>query len=308
MLTITPTGQTPNGGTLGATVTGANLAHGLSDADFRAILRALGEHGVLRFPNQALETPALRDFSARFGPIQVLKNIPHIEPGMPEVTILSNVRQDGKLIGAPDAGQSWHTDMTYSRDMGFVNVLSAFKVPMRDGKPLGGTEFTNTQQAAADLPADLLRRLEGLTATHDLEFYWEYMRREKGSRRPPLTAEQRAQRPPVHHPVLLTHPITGRKVIYVNPGFTARIDGVSEAESRELLATLIGHVMQPQYRYVHEWTVGDLLLWDHLGTWHYARPDYGPDEERLMKRCQVMASKIFDPDFQRQWLGTTRAA
>jgi len=292
MLTIEPTGKI-----LGATARGVDLRQVLSRADFAAILRALGEHGVLRFPGQALEAADLKRFSSRFGALQVLKNIPHHEPGMPEVTILSNVKVDGKLIGAPDAGQSWHTDMSYGQTIGFVNVLSAFKVPVRNGRVLGGTEFTNTQAAAADLPADLTERLAGLTATHDIEYYWEYMRREKGSQRPPMTDEQRRQRPPVHHPVLLTHPITGRKVIYVNPGFTVRIDGLPEAESSTLLRTLLDHVMQERYRYVHEWTLGDLLLWDHIGTWHYARPDYGPDEHRLMKRCQVMASHIFDPGF-----------
>ncbi len=297
MLRIEPSGQI-----LGATVRGVDLRQDLSRADFASVLRALGEHGVLRFSDQALEAADLRRFSARFGEIQVIKGLPHHEPGMPEVTILSNVQVDGKLIGAPDAGQSWHTDMTYTTTMGFVNVLSAFKVPMRDGRALGGTEFANTQAAAADLPAPLLERLSGLTAMHDLEFYWDYVRREKGSQRPPLTEEQRRQRPPVHHPVLLTHPITGRAVIYVNPGFTARIDGVSEAESTELLQCLFDHVLQDRYRYVHEWAVGDLLLWDHIGTWHYARPDYGPDEHRLMKRCQVMATKIFDPDFLRESL------
>lgn len=297
----------PTGKTLGATVRGID-PRDIGAQDFTTILRALGDHGVLCFPGQALEAADLRAFSRRFGDIQVIRNIPHHEPGMPEVTILSNVKKDGKLIGAPDAGQSWHTDMTYSRDMGFVNILSAFMVPMRDGHALGGTEFTNTQQAAADLPADMIARLKNLTATHELEFYWEYMRREKNSPRPPLTEEQRRQRPPVHHPVLLTHPITGRKVIYVNPGFTAKIDGLPEAESAALLKTLIDHVMQPKYRYVHEWTQGDLLLWDHLGTWHYARPDYGPDEPRLMKRCQVLASKIFDPDFQCEAGLTARAA
>jgi len=294
MLSIEPSGQV-----LGATVHGVDLRHQLSHADFASVLRALGEHGVLRFPGQALDAGDLRRFSARFGEIQVIKGLSHHEPGMPEVTILSNVKVDGKLIGAPDAGQSWHTDMTYTTTMGFVNVLSAFKVPTRDGRALGGTEFANTQAAAQDLPAALLERLTGLTATHDLEFYWDYVRREKGSQRPPLTEEQRRQRPPVHHPVLLTHPITGRGVIYVNPGFTARIDGVSEAESAELLRFLFDHVLQDRYRYVHEWAAGDLLLWDHIGTWHYARPDYGPDEHRLMKRCQVMATKIFDPDFLR---------
>ncbi|MSP05115.1 MAG: TauD/TfdA family dioxygenase [Acetobacteraceae bacterium] len=292
MLRIEPTGQI-----LGATVHGLDPRR-MTNGEFSAVLRALGEHGVLCFPGQALEAADLRQFSARFGDIQVLKGIPHVEPGMPEVTILSNVKREGKLIGAPDAGQSWHTDMTYSKTIGFVNVLSAFMVPMRDGRALGGTEFTNTQAAAVDLSAAMIARLDGLTATHDIEFYWEYMRHEKGSQRPALTDEQRRQRPPVHHPVLLTHPITRRKVIYVNPGFTTCIDGLPATESATLLRTLLDHVLQDKYRYVHEWTQGDLLLWDHIGTWHYARPDYGPDEHRLMKRCQVMASKIFELDFQ----------
>jgi taurine dioxygenase len=192
--------------------------------------------------------------------------------------------------------------MSYSQTVGFVNVLSAFEVPVRDGRVLGATEFTNTQAAAADLPADLIARLEGRTATHDIEYYWEYMRREKGSLRPPLTEEQKRQRPPVHHPVLMTHPITGRRVIYVNPGFTTRIDGMSDADSAATLKLLLDHVFQPRYRYVHEWRKGDLLLWDNIGSWHYARPDYTEDEPRLMKRCQVMASKIFEPAFQHEYL------
>lgn len=297
MATIEPTGQT-----LGATVHGIDLRQDLSRADFSTILRALGTHGVLRFPGQALEAPDLKRFSERFGALQVLKGIPQHEPGIPEVTILSNIRVDGKLIGVPDGGQSWHTEMSYSQTIGFVNVLSAFEVPVRDGRVLGGTEFTNTQAAAADLPADVRRRLDGLTATHDIDFYWEYMRREKNSPRPPLTEEQKRQRPPVHHPVLMTHPITGRPVIYVNPGFTTRIDDIPEAESAELLKFLLNHVFQAKYRYVHEWRKGDLLLWDNIGSWHYARPDYAENEPRLMKRCQVMASKIFDPAFQREYL------
>ncbi len=115
MLDIEPTGQM-----FGATVRGADLRQDLSPADFATILRALDERGVLRFPGQALEADHLRRFSARFGEIQVLKTIPHIEPSMPEVTILSNVTVGGKLIGAPDAGQSWHTDMTYSQTIRFV--------------------------------------------------------------------------------------------------------------------------------------------------------------------------------------------
>jgi taurine dioxygenase len=118
----------------------------------------------------------------------------------------------------------------------------------------------------------------------------------KGSR-PPLTKAQIAEHPPVSHPVFLTHPITGRKVIYVNPSHVVCIEGMEQGESQRTLDTLFAHVMQPLYRYVHHWRVGDVLLWDLLGTWHNAVADYGPDEHRLMKRCQVMADYVFDPAF-----------
>lgn len=292
MLKIEPTGQT-----LGAVVTGVDLEKPLSDGDFASLLRALGDHGVLCFPGQPIEPSTLRDFSSRFGALQVVHGIPYYEPGLPEVSILSNIMKDGKPIGMADAGQEWHTDMTYNRVVGFVNVLVAFEVPERDGKPLGATEFANTQAAYESLPDDVKRRLANATATHDLNKYWEHMRREKGSTRPPLTEEQRRARPPVEHPVFLTHPITGRKVIYVNPGFTERINGLPEKDSEETLQYLLDHVLKPEHRYAHRWTVGDVLMWDHLGTWHNAVADYGPNEYRLMKRCQVLADRIFDRQF-----------
>ena len=99
------------------------------------------------------------------------------------------------------------------------------------------------------------------------------------------------------HPVFLTHPITGRKVLYCNPGYAIRINELPEAESDAVLAELFEHQLQPKYQYAHDWTEGDVLLWDHIGTLHNAIPDYGPDEHRLMKRCQVMADRVFDPAF-----------
>ena len=140
-------------------------------------------------------------------------------------------------------------------------------------------------------------RLANATATHDLNFYWEFMRQAKGSTRAPLSAAERAAHPPSRHPVFLTHPVSGRKVIYVNPGLTERIDGMSDTESQATLAMLFEHVLQPQYRYTHRWSVGDVLIWDHLSTWHNAVADYGPQERRLIKRCQVRADRIFDPAF-----------
>jgi taurine dioxygenase len=96
----------------------------------------------------------------------------------------------------------------------------------------------------------------------------------------------------------LTHPITGETVLYCNPGYAVRINELDEAESDRVLALLFEHQLQPRYQYRHRWTEGDVLVWDHIGTLHNAIADYGPDEHRLMKRCQVMADKIFEPEFR----------
>ncbi len=287
-----------NKGSIGARITGIDLHRALSDEDFGGILRALGERKVLCFPGQLISPTELKQFSERFGSLQILPTSLFNEPGVPEVSILSNIVENGRPIGAADAGQSWHTDMTYNPipDVGFVNVLVAHAVPSRSGQILGGTEFTDTEAAYLDLPPDLKTRLAQAEAIHDWAMYWDTMRA-KGSKRPALTDAQRAQHPPVSHPVFMHHPITGRRVIYVNPGFTARIVGLDPEDSDGLLKRVFDHVFQPRYRYTHHWTVGDVLLWDHISTWHNAIADYGPTEYRLMKRCQVMADKIFDPKF-----------
>jgi taurine dioxygenase len=292
----------PTGEILGATVTGIDLAEPLRDADLGTILRALGDHGVLRFPAQRLDARALRDFSRRFGRIQSTLSGRHHEPGMPEVGILSNIIENGEPIGITDAGQDWHTDMSYNETIGFLNVLHAVKVPRRAGRVLGATMFANTQAACEDLPAELAARLRAMTVTHDFNKFWEKMRVRPGSLRAPLTPEQRRRRPPSVHPIFLTHPITGRTVLYCNPGYATRINELDEHESDRVLARLFEHQLQPRYLHTHTWAEGDLLVWDHIGTLHNAIPDYGPDEHRLMKRCQVMADRIFDPEFVRQAL------
>jgi taurine dioxygenase len=295
MLTIEPTGAV-----LGATVTGADLSRPLSDLEFGHVLLALGRFGVLRFPNQRLDLGDLKRFSERFGDIQdnpiASANLNRVYA---EVGILSNVKENGAYIGLPDAGQDWHTDMSYRDVMGFVNVLYGIRIPWRDGRPLGGTEFSNMHAAYDALPDQIKNRLDGMTATHDFEKFWEHMRRDKASGRPPMTEEQRRRRPPVAHPLFMTHPITGRKVLYCNPGYAVRINGLSLSESDEMLDFLFRHQLEARFRYTHHWTENDVLVWDHLGTIHRAIADYGPDEIRLMRRCQIMATKVFDPPFQR---------
>jgi taurine dioxygenase len=285
----------PTGDSLGARINGMDLAQPLAQADYKTIEQALGKYGVVYFPRQKLQAGDVSRFAQNFGTLEI--NVAHLyhEPDMPEVMILSNMLENGKPIGLSDAGQDWHTDMSYSRTIAFSNVLYGLRIPMRDGKSLGNTEFCNMHAAYDGLPQALKEELDGMTITHDFNKFWEMMRREKGSTRPPLTEEQRRRKPPVSHPVFLVHPITGKKVLYANPGYSMRINEMPEQRSAEVLAFLFEHQLQDKYRYRHNWTEGDVLMWDNMGTIHNAVADYRPDEPRLIKRCQVMADKYF-PD------------
>jgi taurine dioxygenase len=284
---------TGSGETLGATVDGLDLARPLAQGEIDAVLRALGDYGVLRFPRQQLTAGQLAAFSARFGSLEINVANAFQEPGLPEVMILSNIVESGRPIGLADAGQGWHTDMSYSSRIAFANVLYGIEIPRRDGQPLGATEFSNMHAAYDDLPADLKRSLDGMTVLHDFNKFWEMMRREKGSTRPPLSEAQRKARPPVSHPLFLTHPLTGRKVLYANPGYSVRINELPQKESDEMLEFLFEHQLRPAYRYTSRWQTGDVLMWEDIGTVHNAVADYGPHERRLIKRCQVMADRFF---------------
>lgn len=286
----------PSGKTLGARVEGLDLSQPLDDETFQVLLQALGRYGVLKYPDQDLTSRQLRDFAARFGDLEVNVANAYQEPGLPEVMILSNMVKDGKPLGLADAGQDWHTDMSYSRMIAFTNVLYGLTIPRRDGKTLGNTEFCNMHAAYEALPQEWKTRLEGMTATHDFNKFWEMMRRERGSTRPPLTEAQRAAKPPVSHPVFLTHPITGKRVLYANPGYAVRINEMSQADSDEALAFLVAHQTRPEFRYANEWTERDLLMWDNMGTIHNAVADYLPHEHRFIKRCQVAATRFFHAD------------
>ncbi len=279
----------PTGPVLGADIVGLDLATPPTTAEFGGILRALGAHGVLRFPAQTFNTDQFAAFGARFGELEVnVANLFH-EPGHPEVMILSNILKDGKPIGLGDAGQGWHTDMSYSETISICNILHAQKVPVRDGKPLGDTQFRNLHAAYEDLPDDIKTRLAGRTATHDFAKFWDMMRARPGNTRPPLTEAQRARKPAVSHPIFMTHPITGKKVLYCNVGYAIRIDGMDPAESDAMLDYLFRHQEQEKYLHIHHWTEGDVLLWDNIGTMHNALADYG-DIPRYMRRVQVAAT------------------
>jgi len=281
----------PSGKALGATIEGLDLARPLRETDL--IIETLGKYGVLRFPGQTLSGRQQRDFAAQFGELEInVASGPYQEPGIPEVMTLSNIVENGKPIGLADAGQDWHTDMSYSRTIAFANVLYGIKIPRRDGKPLGNTEFCSMHAAYEGLPRELKTKLDGMSVLHDFNKFWDKMRMEKGSKRPPLTEAQKKAKPPVSHPIFLKHPITGRKVLYANPGYSMRINELPQRESDAILQFLFDHQTRPEYRYSFQWTEGDVLMWENFGTIHNAVADYGPGEHRLIKRCQVMATRF----------------
>lgn len=278
MLSVVPSGKT-----LGAQVRGVDLSLPLSERDFAAIREAIGRFGVLCFPDQNIEPAQQKIFAERFGHLQ--KTPEWALPGLPEVSTLSNVIQDGKKTGYTDAGMAWHKDMTSLKKPGFATFLYAVKVPLRDGKSLGSTRFINARAAYKDLSDDLKRKLEGAIGVNSAEYYNAYVRA-LGSERTPFE-KMAKRRLPTLHPIVMIHPITGEKVLYCDPGHVESIEGWPAEESQKVLAFLQEHQVQSKFEYVFDWTERDLLMWDNLGTLHRATLDYGPDEPRFMTRCMV---------------------
>jgi taurine dioxygenase len=227
-----------------------------------------------------------KTFSLRFGKeldIHPLRQF--AMPDNPEVFVLSNkLDPNGKPIGAVDAAQYWHSDLSYTPTPSRVSLLYALEVPYSaDGQPLGDTEFSSASRAYADLPADMKARLQGLRASH----LAQKPKATSSHLTAPLDPGTQSRLKEVLHPVVRTHPYTGKKCLFVNQGFTVRIEGMSEAESEALLEFLYRHLTQPKYIYRHRWAVGDLVMWDNCSTIHQGIGNYKYPQQRLMHRTIV---------------------
>ena len=289
---------TPNDAPLGATVSDIDLAVALTDRQIDEIERALGTYGVLCFPDQHLNDATQVAFSRRLGPLEVNVASSGMTGDLPEVMVLSNILRDGKPIGLVDAGQDWHTDMSYSQVPGHATALFALEVPTENGQPLGDTEFSSMYLAYDALPEDIRAAIDGRFAIRDFSKFWTYMIEKKGSTRPPLTVEQRRARPPVIHPLVIRHPITGRKALYADPGFAVVIIGLPRAESDRILEFLFEHQVRPAFLYRHKWRRHDFLIWDNLASIHRATGGYRADQPRLMHRTQIALDVKRRPGFE----------
>ncbi|WP_051630475.1 TauD/TfdA dioxygenase family protein [Afifella pfennigii] len=267
---------------LGARMVGFDLSKPLSRSDIETILKAFAEHAVLVFHGQKLEPADLSRFTRHFGPLEVhhMAELPF--PDFPEVRILSNVRKDGKLIGANRAGRHWHSDLSYLDETGLATFLYCVETP-----PAGGnTKFADMAAAYEALPKEMKRKVDGRTAIHDRNFRYSELYPD----RKPLTPEQIAAVPPSEHPLVIQHPVTGRKALFVAKDVVSHIVGMEETESRALIDALEAFATQDRFVYSHPWQVGDLVVWDNRSTLHQATPYDEAEYRRIMYRTQCKGS------------------
>ena len=259
------------GSPLGAEVTGLDLSQPLADDDFKRIHRAHLDHHVVVFRDQRITPDQQISFSRRFGPLQIHVLHQFQLTGRPEILIVSNVLEDGKPIGLGDAGHFWHSDLSYKETPSLGSLLHAQELPAEGGDTL----FANMHLAWDTLPQALHDAVEGRSAEHTyLAKYAELQKRSPW--RPNLSAEQIAEVKPVVHPIIRTHPETGRKALFVSEHFTTRVIGLPEDESRDLLQALFEHSVRDAHIYRHVWREHDLVFWDNRSLMHLAAgtPDH----------------------------------
>ncbi len=264
---------------LGAEISGIDLAEPLDDETFAMIERAFNDHGVIFFRDQHI-TPAQQvALTRRFGEIEFnIFGERWSVPGSPEIVVVSNVTEDGRPIGVRRAGEHWHSDMCYAARPPRGTMLYALEVPDLYGLPLGDTEFASAAAAWDALPAPIKDRIGG----HDAIF--DFSARKRAF---PLTQAEIDRYPPVRHPIVRTHPQTGRKCLYVMRDDCTGIDGVNQEEAEALIAALADHIVKPAFIYRHQWRRGDLLMWDNCSVQHRAIQDYDMPQRRLMYRTTM---------------------
>jgi len=259
-------------GDLGAEVLGLDLTRPLSGVDFERLQQAHWKHHVLVFRDQDI-TPAQHvAFSRLWGPLQihVLRQFQLV--GHPEILQVSNLRDaQGHPEGLGDAGQLWHSDLSYKEKPSLGSLLHAQELPNEGGDTL----FADQHAAYDALPGALKSQLAGLQAEHSYLLHYDALRT-KSPWRPALTQAQIDEVRPAVHPVVHTHPSNGRKALFVSEHFTSRIVGLPEDESRDLLQQLFAHSIQPQFVYRHQWRPHDLVFWDNRSVLHLAAgtPDH----------------------------------
>lgn len=262
----------PFKGAVGAEVRGLDLRDPLPDETAAALRAAWHRHHVLLLRGQTIDVEQQRRFVRCFGELQPPRSRPG-ERANPDVMYVANVKIDGEMGDLPEGDMQFHADQCYYETVAGGAVLYAIEVP----KSGGHTMFGSTAGAYKTLQPDLRRRVEGL----DVEFVYDY--RQSAYHRPTETLKNA---PRAIHPAVIAHPVTGEPLLFVNRLMADRIVGMPRAESDALLQILFDHMERRELVYEHVWRVGDVVVWDNLGTIH-ARTDFDPAERRLLRRMAI---------------------
>jgi len=271
---------------LGAEVIGLDLGAPISDATFETVHKAFLDHCLLVFRDQDLTPDQHVAFSARFGPLTTHVIDQFLLPGYPQILRISNKKDAaGRNVGLVDAGRYWHSDLSYAEVPSLGSMLYSLEIPPA-GKG-GDTLFANLRAAYEALPSATKARLDGLKAV-----YMTSRQRFKEDNRIQLNERQAAATPAVTHPVVRTHPESGRKALFVNPGHTDHIVGMDPAESRALLDDLFAHATDDAFVYRHKWRLHDLVFWDNRCLMHIADPPL-PGFDRHMHRTTIEGDRPY---------------
>jgi taurine dioxygenase len=255
----------PLAGDVGAEIVGLDLSLPINDQDFARIHRAHLDYHVVVFRGQRITPQQQIDFSRRFGVLQIHVLKQFLLANHPEILIVSNIVENGQSIGLGDAGKFWHSDLSYKELPSLGSMLYAQELPAEGGDTL----FADMHKAYDGLPETLRKAIDGRKASHSYTARYSETKFE-GNWRPTLTPEQLAQVKVVDHPIVRTHPETGRKALFVSEGFTTNIVGLPEDESQQILTELYAHSVRPENIHRHQWLDGDMVFWDNRSLIHLA--------------------------------------
>ncbi len=260
----------PYSGSIGAEVSGIDLCHSLDEKQFDELNKALVEYEVLFFRDQPLKPEHHADLANLFGQPQLHEAYPHVE-GYPQITILENDEANPSKI------EMWHTDMTFRPCPPLGSILHGLIIPAKGGDTL----FASMSAAYEGLSGKMQSFLSGLSAIHDFTFGFKESLEEPGGRE--RLADMVLANPPVKHPVVRTHPVSGAKGLYVNSLFTVRIDEMKGRESRALLDFLFEHMVRPEFTCRFDWRTDSVAFWDNRITQHKPVNDYYPAHRKLQR-------------------------
>ncbi len=268
---------------VGAVVGGLDLSQPLSEDEFAGLREAFAENGLLFFENQSLSETDHIAFAKLWGEIDINRFFGRLE-GHPEI---AEVRKEPGE--AHNIGGGWHTDHSYDAEPAMGSILVARTLP-----PSGGDTLFASMYAAYDGLSDGLKKtLDGLRARHSCRHIYGssgfYRSMELGGRVSGM--EQADAMEDVVHPLVITHPLSGKKALFVNPAFTLGVEDWSDDEAKPFLQMLFAHAMKPDYQYRHVWKPGSVAFWDNRATWHFAQNDYA-GERRLMHRITVKGGPL----------------